>query len=146
LKLIVLAIILCGHHCANAGEIVARPLSQEESTRYPWASQITDYMPVGTWRKYGLLVAVAGICILGLGMVVIYVAGLHVHMRNGVPRGIDEWLVVSVSTALMAFGFIVGLLTALTAWRQHARAALTWSVTAMIPGLFWLLVWLTIHH
>ena len=38
------------------------------------------------------------------------------------------------------------LLTAITAWRKHARAALTWSVTAMVPGLVWLLIWLTIHH
>jgi hypothetical protein len=142
----VLAIILGRHHCANAGEIVARPLSQEESTRYPWASQITDYLPVGTWRKYGLLSAIAGISILGLGLVFLYVAGLHIHMRNGVPRGIDEKVIVSVSTALMGFGFFVGLLTALSAWRNQARAALTWSVTAMVPGLFWLLIWLTIRH
>jgi hypothetical protein len=142
----VLAIILGGHHCANAGENVARPLSQEESTRYPWASQITDYLPVGPWRRYGLLLSIAGISILGLGMVFLYVAGLHIHLRNGVPRRIDEWVIVAVSTALMGFGFFVGLLTALAAWRNHARAALTWSVTAMIPGLFWLVVWLTIHH
>jgi hypothetical protein len=146
LKLIVLAIILGGHYCANAEEIVARPLTQEESTRYPWASQITDYMPVGAWRRYAVYAGIAGICILGLGMVVIYVAGLHVHMRNGVPRGIDEWFVVAVSTALMAYGVLVGLFTAVTAWRKHARAALTWSVTAMIPGLVWLVIWLGLHH
>jgi hypothetical protein len=142
----VLAIILSGYYCANVEEIVARPLTQEENTRYPWASQITDYMPVGALRRYAVYAGVAGICILGFGLVVIYVAGLHVHMRNGVPRGIDEWLVVSVSTAFMAYAVVVGLLTAITAWRKHARAALTWSVTATIPGLLWLVIWLSIHH
>jgi hypothetical protein len=141
-----LAIILGGHHCANVEEIVARPLSQEEGVRYPWASQITDYVPVGAWRRYALIVGLIGIAILGAGMLVLYVAGLHIHMRNGIPRRIDEWLIVTVSTACIAYGFFVGLVTALTAWKNHARTALTWSLTAMVPGLFWLVLWLSVHH
>jgi hypothetical protein len=146
LKLIVLAIILGRHRSANVGEIVARPLSQGEKLRYPWASQITDYVPVGPWRRYGLFVGVAGICVLGLGMLVIYVAGVHVHMRGGVPRGTDEWIAVSLSTALMAGGFFSGLVTGVTALRDHARSAFIWSAAAMVPGLLWLVVWLTIRH
>jgi hypothetical protein len=124
---------------------VARTLSQEEKLRYPWASRITDYVPVGRWRRYGLLSAVTGICILGLGVLVIYVMGLHVHMRGGVPRGVDEWLVVALSTALMAAGFFVGMVTTITAGMNHARAALFWSTSAMLPGLLWLVIWLTIR-
>ena len=124
---------------------MARPLGAEEKVRYPWASQITDYVPVGRLRRYGLLLAAAGICVLGLGILVIYVLGFHVHMRGGVPRGKDEWAIVACSTALMAAGFLVGLVTAFTAWLKHARAALVWSVTAMLPGLLWLVIWLAIR-
>jgi len=145
LKLIVLAIILGRHGSANAGGTVARTLSQEEKVRYPWASQITDYVPVGPWRRYGMLSAVTGICVLGLGMLAIYVMGLHIHMRGGVPRGVDEWITVALSTTLMAAGFVVGLTTAVTAVRNNARPALFLSITAMLPGLLWLVIWLMIR-
>ncbi len=97
---------------------MARALSAEEKVRYPWASQITDYVPVGQWRRYGLLSAVAGICVLGLGVLVIYVIGRHVRLHGGVPHGTRVWIVVALSTALMAAGFFVGLVTTVTAWMQ----------------------------
>ena len=124
---------------------MARALSQEEKVRYPWASQITDYVPVGPWRKYGALISAIGLGVLAVGIFAIYVMGLHVHIRHGVPRGVDEWAVVALSTALMAVGFFIGLVTAVEAWRDNARPALVWSAAAMLPGLFWLAIWLTIR-
>jgi hypothetical protein len=124
---------------------MARALSAEEKVRYPWASQITDYLPVGQWRRYGLLCAVAGICVLGLGVLVIYVIGWRVGLNGGVPHGTGVWIVVALSTALMAAGFFIGLVTTVTAWMRHSRSALFWSTSAMVPGLLWLAIWLMLR-
>ena len=33
---------------------MARALTADEQQRYPWATRISDFVPVGRWRKIGL--------------------------------------------------------------------------------------------
>lgn len=127
------------------GSIVARALTEQEKVRYPWASQITDYVPVGFWRRLALGCSGAGIGILVVGVLAIYVFSMHLHIRHGVPRGLVEWLVFGVSAALLAVGLSVGLVTAVTAWLRKARTALVWSIGAVLPPLLWLVAWLQLR-
>ena len=47
----------------SQGGDVARPLTPDELTRYPWASQISDYVPVGRLRTWGLLLGLGGLVV-----------------------------------------------------------------------------------
>ena len=112
---------------------MARPLTDQEKLRYPWASQITDYVPVGRLRRWGALLAVTGLGFFVLGVLAIYVVTMHVRLRNGLPHGTPELIVWAVSMALMSAGFVIGVVTAAQALAGHARLALLWSLVALIP-------------
>ena len=124
---------------------MARALTEPEKVRYPWASEITDYVPVGRWRKVALWCTSAGLVVLVGGLLAIYIFSFHVHIKHGVPRGIDEWAVFGVSTVLLAAGLAIGAVTAVTAWVHRARTALVWSLGAMVPPLIWLVAWLQLR-
>ena len=124
---------------------MARALTEQEKVRYPWASQITDYVPVGPWRKVALICSGAGVGVLGAGVMAIYVFSMHLHIHHGVPGGLDEWVVFGVSSALLAVALAIGLVTAVTAWLRKARTPLVWSVGAALPPLIWLVAWLQLR-
>jgi hypothetical protein len=119
---------------------MARALTEPERLRYPWASQITDYVPVGRLRRIGLALSTAGFALLAVGILLIYVVTMHVHLHNGVPQGAAEWIVYLASLALVAAGFVIGLVTAGSAIARRARLPLLYSLGAMILPVLWLLI------
>jgi hypothetical protein len=119
---------------------MARALTEDEQLRYPWASQINDYVPVGRWRRVGIVLAWAGFTVLVLGALAIYVITTHLHVRHGLPRGVDEYAVFGVALALMWSGFTIGLVTTVSAAARNAKSPLVWSIAAMLPALGWALI------
>jgi len=117
-----------------------RALTEPERLRYPWASQITDYVPVGRLRRIGLFLATAGFALLAVGMLVIYVVTMHVRLHHGVPGRLVEWIVYLASMALVGAGFVIGLVTAGSAVARRARLPLLYSVGAIILPVLWLLI------
>ena len=124
---------------------MARPLTAQERLRYPWASCINDYVPVGRLRKVGLAAGVGGLFVFSVGILGIYIFTSHLNTANGLPTGPVEWVVYVLGWLGMAAGFVLGGIGAFTAVRRAARAALMWSVAAMAPTVLWLLVWVVTH-
>jgi len=117
---------------------MARDLTQEEHSRYPWASRTTDYVPVGIFRKIGLLSAWVGMVGTFLIWLVVYitaprkVSGVPLHY-NSVERVL---FIVCAVVALVAA--LIGLITLIEAIVKNAKSPLVWSLAALVPGVFWL--------
>jgi hypothetical protein len=114
---------------------MARALTAQEKLRYPWASRITDYVPVGRWRRIAFKTAWGGLALYIGGTLAIFVFSSYLRMVNGLPDGVAEFLVTVPAFLAMAVGFFIGLVTAVQAARQEARPALAYSVAAMLPGI-----------
>jgi hypothetical protein len=114
---------------------MARALTPQEKLRYPWASRIVDYMPIGIWRKVAVAAGAGGLALYALGILGIYFFSPYLLIENGLPVGVAEYIVMVPAFAAMAFGLVVGCVTAVTALLHRARPALIWSVGAMLPGL-----------
>lgn len=114
---------------------MSRALTSEEKLRYPWASQITDFTPVGRWRRAALTVAGVGLAWYVLGVLFIFFFTSHLDMRRGLPDGAVEAAVLWPAMGLIALGFLGGLATGVQAVVRAARTPLVWSVFAMLPGL-----------
>jgi hypothetical protein len=114
---------------------MARALTPDEQTRYPWASQIVDYMPIGRVRKVALWAGGGGFALYLVGLLVIWVFSPQLLMENGLPVGVAETIVCVPAFLAMAVGFVLGLVTGVRAAAKQARPALAWSVAAMLPGL-----------
>ncbi len=114
---------------------MARALTPQERLRYPWASRIVDYVPIGIWRKVAVAAGAGGLALYALGILGIYFFSPYLLIENGLPVGVAEYIVMVPAFAAMAFGFVVGCITAVTALLQRARPALIWSVGAVLPGL-----------
>ena len=54
--------------------------------RYPWASQITDYVPVGRWRRIGVITAGVGFAWFILGAATVFVIRKSVQLKGGLPH------------------------------------------------------------
>lgn len=114
---------------------MARALTEQEKVRYPWASQIIDYVPIGPWRKIALAAAIGGLSLYALGILGIYFFSPYLLIENGLPVGVAEYIVMVPSFVALGVGFAFGLITAVTALLRRARPALIWSIGAMLPGL-----------
>ncbi len=114
---------------------MARALTTDEQLRYPWASCIVDYVPVGRWRRVALAAGLGGLGLYVVGIICIYVFSPYLKIRHGLPYGAAEYLVCIPAFAAMAVGFILGLVTAVQAAVKQARPPLAWSVAAVLPGL-----------
>lgn len=114
---------------------MARALTVEEQQRYPWASRINDYVPIGTIRKVGLgAAALALVCFL-VGTVALCLVA--VDIRNGVnyTDGTLGRVTLAVSGSLAVAGFVLGLLGVVPALRRNATGTLLWSLAAMAPAV-----------
>jgi hypothetical protein len=114
---------------------MARALNAQEKLRYPWASRIVDYVPVGRWRRIALKIAWGGLALYLGGILAIFVFSSYLRLVNGLPDGVAEFLVTVPAFLAMAAGFFIGLVTAVQAARKQARPALAYSVGAMLPGV-----------
>jgi hypothetical protein len=110
---------------------MARALTVDEQARYPWASRIVDYVPVGRLRHIAVYLSAAGLTLLLITFAV--VAATDQNVRNGVhvtasmPGRLGLW----VALGLMAAGFVLGVYTAVQAVVRSAKGALVWSVFAL---------------
>ena len=114
---------------------VARALTVEEQQRYPWASRINDFVPIGSFRKVGLGAAVLALACFVLGTVALCLVA--VDIRNGVSytSGTLGRVTLAVSGALAVAGFVLGLLGVVPALVRNAKGPLLWSLAAMVPAL-----------
>jgi len=122
---------------------VARTLTADEQVRYPWASRITDYVPVGRLRKAALLCAGAGLLVLVVGMGIIVLRSVSIRHGLHVKSSPLGQVTLISSFALFGVAFVVGAVTAVSAWIRGAKTPLVWSLGAMVPGVVVLLIYFT---
>ncbi len=119
---------------------MARPLTPDELTRYPWATQISDYVPVGRLRAIGVLVGIAGLVVLLLGALVSVAAAQNVHhavAMNHLPTKLGVYLGLALTSVAALIG-VVTLVEGLL--KRGSLALLCWSVVAIAPSVIMFLV------
>lgn len=119
---------------------MSRTLTPDEQVRYPWASRITDFVPVGRRRRWGVLCAWTGAALYVLGALGVYVFTSHLSMWHGIPKGSLAIPFLGLGLLGMAAGFVVGLLTLPQAIVSNARSPIAWSAVAMVPLLIFVVV------
>jgi len=119
---------------------VARPLTPDELTRYPWATQISDYVPVGRLRAIGVIVGISGLIVLLLGALVSVAAAQNVHhavAMNHLPTKFGLYL----GLALTVVAALIGVVTLVQGLLKRGSLALVcWSVLAIAPAAVMFLV------
>jgi hypothetical protein len=119
---------------------VARPLTPDELTRYPWATQISDYVPVGRLRAIGVLVGIAGLIVLLLGALVSVAAAQNVHHAVAMDH-LPTKLGVYLGVALTVVAALIGIVTLVQCLLKRGSLALMcWSVVAIVPAIIMFLV------
>ncbi len=114
---------------------MARPLTPDELTRYPWASQISDYVPVGTMRAAGLLIGIAGVIVLLFGAIVSLAQAENIHHAVTMHH-LPTVLGVYVGMALTIAAAVIGVVTAVQGIaKRGAWSLLWWSAGAIAPAL-----------
>jgi hypothetical protein len=114
---------------------VARPLTPEELTRYPWASQISDYVPVGRLRTLGVLLGITGLVVVILGAIVSLAAAVSIHHAVNTHH-LATALGVYLGTALAIAAAAIGVITLVQGIVKHASlTVLLWSIMAIVPLL-----------
>ena len=110
---------------------MARALSQDEQVRYPWASRIVDFVPVGRLRHIGIYVSLGGLTMLVVSLIVVVVTSQNV--RNGVHLEASTLgrVAADVSLLVMAAGFVIGLVGLVQAVVRNAKLPMLWSLMAM---------------
>ena len=119
---------------------MARSLTPDELTRYPWASQISDYVPVGRLRAIGALVGIAGLVVLLVGALVSVAAAQNVHhavAMNHLPTKLGGYL----GMVLAGVAAVIGVVTLVQGIVKRGSLTLVWwSAVAIVPALVMFLV------
>jgi len=125
---------------------VARPLTPEELTRYPWASQISDYVPVGHLRTWGLLIGLAGLVVVVVGAIVSLAEAVNIHHAVTMHHFATA-LGVYLGGALTVTAAVLGAITLVQGIaRRGSVSVLVWSILAIVPLLVMaFIVWPIIH-
>jgi len=114
---------------------VARPLTPDELTRYPWASQISDYVPVGRMRTSGALLGLAGLVVVIVGAIVSLAAAVSIHHAVNMHHLATE-LGVYIGAGLTIAAAVLGVITLVQGLARRAPASvLVWSILAIVPLL-----------
>jgi|GEM_PF-2537944 len=114
---------------------MARPLTAEERLRYPWASRIVDYVPVGRLRRVAVWAALGGLAYYAIGLLAIFFFSPAISISNGLPAGTAEYIVMIPAYVAMAVGFCLGLVTLVSAIVHQGKSVMMWSVGAILPGV-----------
>ena len=115
---------------------MARPLTPDELARYPWASQISDYVPVGRYRKAAVLTGLAGLAVLLVGALVSLAAAENIHHAVTMHH-LPTQLGVYCGLALTAAAAALAVLTAVQGIAKRGSISLLWwSAAAIAPLLF----------
>ena len=119
---------------------MARPLTPEELTRYPWASQISDYVPVGRMRTLAVLLGIAGLIVVILGAIVSLASAVSIHHAVNTHH-LATALGVYLGTALTVAAAAIGVITLVQGIAKRASlTVLLWSIMAIVPLLLITLV------
>jgi hypothetical protein len=130
----------------SQGGDVARPLTPDELTRYPWASQISDYVPVGRMRTWGLLLGLGGLVVVLIGAIVSLASAVSIHHAVNMHH-LATALGVYIGAALIITAAALGAITLVQGIVQRASiAVLLWSIMAIVPLLVMVLVVRPIIH
>jgi len=125
---------------------VARPLTPDELTRYPWASQISDYVPVGRLRTTGVLLGIAGLIVVLFGAIISLAAAVSIHHAVNMHH-LATALGVYIGAALTIVAAVLGAVTLVQGIvRRASISVLLWSVMAIVPLLVMILVVRPIIH
>ena len=118
---------------------MARALTTQELTRYPWASQITDYVPVGRLRKVAVGCTVVGVVFLILGTIVSLAMATNIHHALALKHPV---LAVGVfgGIVLGGIGILLGVVTGVQAVLKGFRSLLLWSAAAIVPAAVMIVV------
>jgi hypothetical protein len=115
-------------------------LTPDELSRYPWASRIDDYVPVGRMRKAGVLLGVGGVVVVLLGATVSLVTAANIHHAVNMhhwPTAVG----VYCGMALTLAAAVLGIVTAVQGFRKRGSITLPWwSVVAIAPAVIVFLV------
>ena len=118
---------------------MARALTPQELTRYPWASQITDYVPVGRLRKVAVGCTAVGIVFLFLGIIVSLAMATNIHHALAMKHPVLAVGVIA-GVVLGGVGIVLGLVTGVQAIVKGFRSLLLWSVAAIVPAVLMILL------
>ncbi len=125
---------------------MARALTPDELTRYPWASQISDYVPVGTLRASGVLLGVGGLVVLLFGTIVSLAMAENIH-RAVTMHHLPTVLGVYVGIALTSVAALIGVVTAVQGIAKRGSFSLLWwSAGAIAPAVVMLFVVRSLVH
>ena len=114
---------------------MARPLTPEELTRYPWASQISDYVPVGRLRKTSVLIGITGLVVLLVGAVISLVAAENIHHAVSMHHLPTE-LGVYGSMVLTGIAAVLAIVAAVQGYVKRKAVTLPWwTVAAIVPAI-----------
>jgi hypothetical protein len=98
-------------------------------------------------RLLGLITAIVGSCILGVGTLGLYttITGWEILGRSGAMMGLqpDHWRGhwLGTSIAYIAFGFTF-VCFAIGSWRRSRRTAIAWCITVSALSAVWLALFL----
>lgn len=113
---------------------MARTLSPDELSRYPWATRINDYVPVGPIRKAALLSSVLGALVLLAGVIASLAMAENIH--HAVNMGhLPTKVGVYGSMVLTGIGGVLGIITGIQALLKSANSLVWWAAGAVIPAL-----------
>ena len=125
---------------------MARPLTPDELIRYPWASQISDYVPVGTLRASGVLIGVGGLVVLLFGTIVSLAQAENIHHAVTMHH-LPTVLGVYVGIALTSIAALIGVVTAVQGIAKRGSFSLLWwSAGAIAPAVVMLFVVRSLIH
>jgi hypothetical protein len=128
------------------GGDVARPLTPDELARYPWASQISDYVPVGRLRKDAVYCGLAGLTIMLIGAIISLAQAQNIHHAITMRHAATE-IGVYGGMALTLIAAALGVVTAVQSIIRHGgRSLLLWSVAAIVPAVLVFLVFRPMIH
>ncbi len=125
---------------------MARPLTPDELARYPWASQISDYVPVGRLRKYAVYCGLAGLVVLLVGAIFSLAEAENIHHAVTMHHVATE-IGVYLGMALTLIGAALGVVTGAQAIiRRGSYSLLLWSVAAIAPALLLFFIFRPMIH
>ena len=114
---------------------MARPLTPDELARYPWASQISDYVPVGRLRRYSVYVGLAGLGVLLVGAIFSLAQAENIHQAVTMHHLPTE-LGVYGGMALTLIAAALGVFTGARGLIKHGSISLLlWSAAAILPAV-----------
>ena len=114
---------------------MARSLTPDELARYPWASQISDYVPVGRLRRYGVYLGLAGLPVLIVGAIFSLAQAENIHhavTMHHLPTELGVYGGMVLTLIGAALGGVTGVRTLI---QRGSISLLVWSAGAILPAV-----------